>query len=71
MINCSFRRNPDDVNAPLESGYFFGFFQEGTSNTQGVVFAIVSSKDDALGQPFKFYRWQKGLFFNKKEERDE
>jgi hypothetical protein len=65
MVKCSFKKKPSDANSPLEEGYFHGFYQEGVTNTQGQIFAIIHSAEDTEGTPFRFYPWQTGLFFNK------
>ena len=67
MKECSFKRFPDDPNCHLEEGYFHGFFQEDTNNAKGLIFAILHSKNDANSIPFRFYKWNKGLYFNKKD----
>lgn len=65
VIPCSFKKDPNNPNSPLEEGYFHGFYQEGVTNMQGQVFAIVHSSKDPEGRPFRLYAWAKGLFFNK------
>lgn len=65
MVKCSFKRRPSDPNCPLEEAYFHGFYQEGVTNMQGQIFAIIHSAEDKEGKPFRYYAWQMGLFFNK------